>query len=209
VKSYRAIAEIVGMSISFCRTAALAFRQNLLEMETQRRSMTRKGHRLLKAKAEKKTDLSKAHIEYITSPATLKRQTGMALGVRLAEFLSKFPEKKISLTTFCRIYKKHQIRNKRIKITKLPDRVVRQRIKKQTAFMAKQLHEMIDRGFRIIFLDETLITKSTIPKREWTPKKQRLDIDFSQFSREVIAIIASISREAGVDMIMTFPKSVN
>ena len=33
--------------------------------------------------------------------------------------------------------KKHQIRNKRIKITKLPDRVVRLRIKKQTAFMAK------------------------------------------------------------------------
>ena len=83
--------------------------------------MTRKGLRLLKEKAEKKTDLNKAHIEYITSPATLKRQTGMALGVRLAEFLSKFPEKKISLTTFCRIYKKHQIRNKRIKITKLPD----------------------------------------------------------------------------------------
>jgi transposase len=133
----------------------------------------------------------------------------MALGVRLAEFLHKFPEKKISLTTFCRIYKKHQIRNKRIKITKLPDRVVRLRIKKQTAFMAKQLHEMIDRGFRIIFLDETLITKSTIPKREWTPKKERLEIDFGQFSREVIAIIASISREAGVDLIMNFGKSVN
>jgi hypothetical protein len=75
--------------------------------------------------------------------------------------------------------------------------------------MAKQLHELIDRGFRIIFLDETLITKSTVPKREWTPKKKSLAIDFGQFSREVIAIIASISREAGVDLIMTFPKSVN
>jgi hypothetical protein len=35
--------------------------------------MTRKGLRLLKEKKEKKTDLSKAHIEYITSPETLKR----------------------------------------------------------------------------------------------------------------------------------------
>jgi transposase len=133
----------------------------------------------------------------------------LPLGQRLAEFLSKFPEKKISLTTFSRIYKKHQIRNKRIKITKLPDQVIRARIKKQTAFMAKQLHEMIDRGFRIIFLDETLITKSTITKREWTPKKKGLEISFDQFSREVIAIIASVSRDAGVDLIMNFGKSVN
>ena len=68
---------------------------------------------------------------------------------------------------------------------------------------------MIDRGFRIIFLDETLITKSTITKREWTPKKKGLEISFDQFSREVIAIIASVSRDAGVDLIMNFGKSVN
>ena len=54
-----------------------------------------------------------------------------------------------------------------------------------------------------------MITKSTVPKREWTPKKKTLEIDFGQFSREVIAIIAGVSREAGVDMVMTFPKSVN
>lgn len=118
------------MSIAFCREAALAFRQNLLEMETLQRTMTRKALRLLKEKKEKKSDLSEAHIAYITSPETLKRQTGMPLGERLAMFLSKFPDKKISLTTFSRIYKKHQIRNKRIKITKCPDRVVRLRIKK-------------------------------------------------------------------------------
>lgn len=58
LKSYRAIAEIVGMSISFCREAALTFRSNLLEMETVRRTRTRKGRRLLNEKREKKSDLS-------------------------------------------------------------------------------------------------------------------------------------------------------
>ena len=113
------------------------------------------------------------------------------------------------MTKFRSIYKKHQIRNKRIKVTKLPDRVLRQRIKKQTAQMAEQLQEMIDRGFRIIYLDETMITKGTIPNREWTPKKQRLQIDHSQFAREVIAIVVGISRENGVDFVMSFENSVN
>jgi hypothetical protein len=37
--------------------------------------------------------------------------------------------------------------------------------------MAEQLAPMISRGFRIVYLDETMVTKSTMPTREWTGLK--------------------------------------
>jgi len=72
IYSYKAISEIVGMSVSFCREAALAYRKSLGEDPLKHKAKTRKGLRLLKEKMEKKTDLNEFHIAYITSPDTLK-----------------------------------------------------------------------------------------------------------------------------------------
>ena len=44
-------------------------------------------------KMEKKTELTHEQIEFIVSPETLKRQIGMSLSERTAEFLRRYPNK--------------------------------------------------------------------------------------------------------------------
>ena len=87
VFTYKAIGEIVKRSVQFCRTAALEFRKSLQDETNAHRTKTRKGLRLMREKMEKKTDLTEEHINFITSPETLKRQIGMSLEERTAEFL--------------------------------------------------------------------------------------------------------------------------
>ena len=52
---------------------------------------------------------------------------------------------------------------------------------------------MMNRGFRIIYIDETMITKSTMPTHNLSAKYDRVDIDYHQYSSDVIATIAGIS----------------
>ena len=61
----------------------------------------------------------------------------------------------------------------------------------------------------MIFLDETMITKSTIPKLEWSSKRNNIKIDMKDLNRKGIAIIAGVSIEMGTDLVMTFKDSVN
>ena len=67
----------------------------------------------------------------------------------------------------------------------------------------------MDRGFRVVFLDETMVTKSTMPTHEWSVSREHFEVDFNQFAGTTIAVLAGVSMERGVDLMMTFDKSVN
>ena len=54
-----------------------------------------------------------------------------------------------------------------------------------------------------------MVTRTTIPKLDWTLKHQNSEVDYSQLNRDPIAIIAAVSRERGLELEMQFPKSVN
>ena len=75
--------------------------------------------------------------------------------------------------------------------------------------MAEELQSIVDRGFRVVFLDETMITKSTMPTHEWSGCRDHFQVDFNQFAGKSIAVLAGVSMERGVDLMMTFNKSVN
>ena len=64
-------------------------------------------------------------------------------------------------------------------------------------------------GFRIVQYDETMVTRTTIPKLDWSHKFQNSEVDYSQLNRDPIAIVAAVSRERGLELAMQFPKSVN
>ena len=59
----------------------------------------------------------------------------------------------------------------------------------------------LETGFRIVYVDECLVSKSTIPKVEWSRLKENAKIDLSSFDTAPIAIIGAVSREFGVDLI--------
>ena len=53
------------------------------------------------------------------------------------------------------------------------------------------------------------VTKSTIPTHEYSMKNRSIEIDIKCFSKLTTAVLAGISAEKGVEIVMTFDKSVN
>ena len=74
--------------------------------------------------------LNKVHINHIISQDTLKSQIGMTLEERTADFTRAYPNKKISPTTMWKIYKKHKVRKKKVKVTKIPTKKERKKIQR-------------------------------------------------------------------------------
>ena len=57
----------------------------------------------------------------------------------------------------------------------------------------RELKKYRDAGFRIIYLDEMWVTKSTIPSHEYSIKNTPLELDFNQYHNRTIASIAGVS----------------
>lgn len=54
-----------------------------------------------------------------------------------------------------------------------------------------------------------MVTRTSIPKLDWSHKFKNSEVDYSQLNRDPIAIVAAVSRERGLELAMQFPKSVN
>ena len=54
-----------------------------------------------------------------------------------------------------------------------------------------------------------MVTKSTIPTHEWSRKNTPVQIDYKQYVSKTIAVLVGVSAECGVDLVMTYDKSVN
>ena len=107
------------------------------------------------------------------------------------------------------VYQRNHIRKKKIRNTKILDATLERRIQRETKFMARELKDMIKRGFRIVYLDETMVTTKTMPTHEWSGENHQIQVDYRQFGSPAIAVLGGVSQERGVDLMMQFKKSVN
>jgi F0F1-type ATP synthase delta subunit len=48
-----------------------------------------------------------------------------------------------------------------------------------------------------------------MPTHDWTPKNRSFQLDYKLYHKKTFASIISISKEAGVELVMNFLKSVN
>lgn len=64
-------------------------------------------------------------------------------------------------------------------------------------------------GFRVIYLDEMMVATSRIPTHEYSRKNSSIQIDRKQYSHKSIAVLAGISASCGLDLMMTFDRSVD
>ena len=139
---------------------------------------------------------------WIISPDTMRSQVGLSIAERRAQFLHRYPDRQISTTKYWTLYRRHRIRKKKIRITKINDENRERRIMRELEYMATQLREMVARGFRIVYLDETMVTTKTIPTHEWSCARQPMLVDQRHYGRAAIAVLAGISMEKGVDLMM-------
>ena len=121
------------------------------------------------------------------------QQVGLTIGERRAQFLRRYPDRQISESQYWRLYRKHHVRKKKIRITKVNDADRERRIRRETEFMAQQLRVMMQRGFRIVYLDETMVTTKTIPTHEWSGVSHQIQVDQRQYGRKAIAVLAGVS----------------
>ena len=92
-----------------------------------------------------------------------------------------FPDKKLSSSKLAYIYKKYKIRKKKIGNTKILTDDQKRRIRFQLPEVRDQVNDHIARGFRIIYADEMMVTKKSIPTHAYSQKYQSIRIDHWQY----------------------------
>ena len=128
--TYTDIASIVGKSTTYCRSVCLEYIANRINIGSKRIMKSRSKKLLDVQRAIRPNKLNLKHIDHIISPDTLKRQIGMTLEERTADFTRVYSNKKISTSTLWNIYKKHRVRKKKVKVTKIPNRKESKKIKR-------------------------------------------------------------------------------
>ena len=57
-------------------------------------------------------------------------------------------------------------------------------------------------GFRVIYIDETVFTRSTVPKQEYCLPHRNVTMDKSWVNAPTVAVLSGISREKGQELFM-------
>ena len=61
----------------------------------------------------------------------------------------------------------------------------------------------------MIYLDETMFTRKTVPKTEWAKHKENMTVDDARLDEPTLALLLGVSKEKGVEYFQIFEKSVN
>ena len=106
-------------------------------------------------------------LRWLTSRQTLKQQTGVSLVERTRHFLREFPAGKHNPTLLAKVYRLHGIAKRRIQWTKRSKTQSLEQIVQDTSRMKRELAKAKRDGYRLVYLDECMFTRATVPKAEY------------------------------------------
>lgn len=165
--------------------------------------------RELASKSKRSFRFSQEHLAFLYDTKTMEEWVGYTLKQRCKAFEMKFPGTKMTLYHLTRLYKEAGIRKKKIRKTKIVDPARKEHIHQEAIKANEELKQVAEQGYRVIFIDEMCVTKSTIPTHEYSMKNKPIEIDIKSFSKLTVAVLAGISAQKGVELVMSFDKSVN
>ena len=84
-----------------------------------------------------------------------------------------------------------------------------EKVKQQLATMKRQLTRAKNDGYRVVYLDETCFTRTTMPKSEYCLQGKNMAADLAHLVEPTLAVLAAISKEKGLEHFKIFEKSVN
>ena len=108
-------------------------------------------------------------------------------------------------TLLSKVYKMHGVKKRTITWKKKANVRTEEEYKREKKKLLRQLKKARKDGYRIIYLDEAMFTKSALPKTEYCLPKQNLNIDKSQTNEPAMALLSGISKEKGQELYMLFP----
>ena len=133
----------------------------------------------------------------------------MRLEDRCTQFLRYFPSAHLKTCTLREVYRRHNIRKKNLRWTKKAKDHDPEADRKWLATVKRKLTRAKNEGRRVIFCDETMISRKTIKPTEWARKNENMTVDEAKLNEPTLAILASISKEKGLEHYRIFEKSVN
>ena len=75
--------------------------------------------------------------------------------------------------------------------------------------MKRELAKAKKDGFRVVYLDETMFTRKTVPKTEYCLPRKNMTVDQAMLDEPTLAMLMGISKEKGHELHMIFDFSVN
>jgi len=75
--------------------------------------------------------------------------------------------------------------------------------------MKGQLTKARNQGYRIIYLDETCFTRTSVPKVEYCLSGQNMAADLTSLKEPTLAVLSAISKERGQEHFKVFLNSVD
>ena len=75
--------------------------------------------------------------------------------------------------------------------------------------MKRQLAKARKDGYRIVYIDETMFTRTTLPAVEWSLPKENVNVDLDKLKEPTLALLHGISKEKGNEHFQIFDNSVN
>ena len=157
----------------------------------------------------RQSKLTAEHIAFLTSQATLRTMAGCTLQERSTLFRRKFPNVKITRNILQRLYAKHKIRKKVVRMVKVPPVDKTDEYEKLRITARNRLQVAVDRKARIIFVDEVAFTKKTIQKRDYSNKYDNLKLNEFEVNTNYYTAVASITMTGTVQHVLINQGAIN
>ena len=100
-------------------------------------------------------------------------------------------------TLLRQVYKRHGIKKKKIRWCKVDPNLDEAERRRALGRMKRKLEKARRDGYRIIYVDETMFTRRTVPNSEWALPGENMTIDEKLLSEPTLALLSGISKEKG------------
>ena len=114
--------------------------------------------KMKEGKLHHRTKLKPYMKEWAVAPETVMSQCGMTLDQRAMMVHRQFPEIHITPQYLGKIFKKHHIKRKKVRVKKFANLKQKERIEEQICICREQLRGAIERKKVIYYIDECMFT---------------------------------------------------
>ncbi len=152
--------------------------------------------------------ISSEHVQFLTSLHTLEQWSGLTMRQRTVLFHRRFTDKRIAVTSLRRLYLRHGIRCKKVRLEKTMTQRVRRNFVQNCQSLLEQIQQA-EREARItVFADEICFTKRSLKLREWSSKNTNLTVDQEDVYVGYRAVLASMTAEKGICSVHVYEQPV-
>ena len=152
--------------------------------------------------------LGPEHVDFLTSMHTLEQWSGLTMKQRTVLFHRQFTDKRIAVTSLRRLYLRHGIRRKKVRLEKTMTQRVRRNFVQNCQRLLSEMEQAKRDGRVMIFADEILSTKRAIKLREWSSKNTSLTVDQEDVYVGYRAALASMTEEKGMLLVHVYEHPV-